>query len=103
MLIRPLKVPPSLLLVLAFCAFLGWHFRHAPLPADSAPAPLLPPPAPPSPPEEVKSHLAAEKKEPQVALVTFITDERSYVHIALRTKDRKHQPSCNGSIHSYPG
>lgn len=69
---RSLKVSPSLILFLIFCAFLGWNFSQSPLP-DPAPRP------PPSKPEE--------KKPSRIALVTFVTEQRSYLYLSLRSKD----------------
>jgi mannan polymerase II complex MNN10 subunit len=71
MLMRSLKVPPSLLLILAFCVFLGIHFSQISLPTQPVPA------------------LSLEKKAPRIALVTFVTEERSYLHLALKSKNRE--------------
>lgn len=114
MLVRSLRVPPSLLLFLLFCGFLGWHFSGAPLPDPAPPAPRPPPPA--SKPVEHKpapekkhqevldaqkpthTHAAAKKPAPsskkplRIALVTFVTEERSYLHISLKSKDRTWHP-----------
>jgi mannan polymerase II complex MNN10 subunit len=113
MLVRSLRVPPSLLLFVLFCGFLGWHFSEAPLPNPAPPAAPRPP-QPASPPaehnpvpeKEKKKHqevldapkstpTAAKKPAPpsakrplRVALVTFVTEERSYLHISLKSKDR---------------
>ncbi|KAF1969156.1 hypothetical protein BU23DRAFT_243691 [Bimuria novae-zelandiae CBS 107.79] len=106
MLLRPLRVPPSLLLFLLFCAFLGWHYSKSPLPD---PAPALRPQSPPAqnkptsapgkkPQEVLDDHkvLPATEKKPappaakkplRIALVTFVTEERSYIHISLKSKD----------------
>lgn len=70
MLMRNVKVPPSLLLVVVFLVFLGVHFSQTQPPAQ---------PRPPPP----------EKKAPRIALVTFVTEERSYLHLALKSKNRK--------------
>ncbi|KAH9879100.1 hypothetical protein J1614_002535 [Plenodomus biglobosus] len=69
MLIRSLKVPPSLFLALIFLAFFGWQLCQGPS--------HEPPPAPP--PEPVK-------KAPRVAIMTFVTEERSYLHLSLKNK-----------------
>jgi mannan polymerase II complex MNN10 subunit len=70
MLMRTLKVPSSLLLILVFCVFLGIHFSQIPLPTQPGPAP-------------------PEKKAPRIAVVTFVTEERSYLHLALKSKNRE--------------
>ena len=71
MLMRSLKVPPSLLFILCFLVLLGFHFSQVPPPKE--------PPRPPPP----------EKKVPRIALVTFVTEERSYLHLALKSKNRE--------------
>lgn len=121
MLVRSLKIPPSLLLLLLFCGLLVWQFREAPLDPVSAPQsrPPLPPPVDDKPaPAPAKKHQAVlnepepkpkpkpkskpeplpaaakkpatttAKKPMRVALVTFVTEERSYLHISLKSKDR---------------
>jgi mannan polymerase II complex MNN10 subunit len=76
MLTRAVRVPPVLLLLLlVVCAFLGWQFRQHP----SAIAPLALPKVDPTTGTQV----------PRIALVTFITDEKSYIHLSLKNKDRK--------------
>ncbi|KAJ4345366.1 uncharacterized protein N0V89_011496 [Didymosphaeria variabile] len=99
MLVRSLRIPPTLLLLLVFSGFLGWHFSQSPLP-DLAPAPRPPPPPPaerkPATAVEKKPSAAVVKQKPapaspkkplRVALVTFVTEERSYLHISLKSKD----------------
>jgi mannan polymerase II complex MNN10 subunit len=71
MLMRPLKVPPSLLLVIVFCVFLAIHFSPISLPTQPSPGP------------------SSERKAPRIALVTFVTEERSYLHLALKSKNRE--------------
>jgi hypothetical protein len=84
MLMRSLKVPPSVLLILGFLLFLGLHFSQVPLP----PQPVRPPPP--------------EKKTPRIALVTFVTEERSYLHLALKSKNREFPAFlARGCVHSY--
>ncbi|KAF9736153.1 hypothetical protein PMIN06_003784 [Paraphaeosphaeria minitans] len=106
MLVRSLKIPPTLLLFLIFCGFLGWHFSQSPL-HDPAPAPGPPPPSAerkPAPAVEKKPSAASIAQKPapvgttkpvsvdpkkplRVALVTFVTDQNSYIHISLKSKD----------------
>ncbi|KAH7399353.1 galactosyl transferase GMA12/MNN10 family-domain-containing protein [Pyrenochaeta sp. MPI-SDFR-AT-0127] len=74
MLIRSLRrVPPSLLLLLVFLVFFGWQLSQGP--SHEAPPP------PPAPPAEV------EKKVPKIALMTFVTEQRSYLYLSLKNKD----------------
>ena len=86
------RLPLSFVLLLAFLAFLGWELnqgiRHEehPLPPSPPPPPPPPPPAPIEP--EQKPHVE-EKKPLRLALVTFVTEQRSYLYLSLRNKDRK--------------
>lgn len=107
MLVKSLKASPSVLLFLVFCAFFGLQLSRGPI--DGPP----PPPAPPEPaPEEAKESPAppplpeapAPPKAPRIAVVTFITDQKSYIHISLKNKDRKlcmHDGSMQYLIESY--
>ena len=40
-------------------------------------------------PAEAPAEAAAERKMPRIALMTFVTEERSYHHLSLKNKDRK--------------
>ncbi|KAJ4372322.1 hypothetical protein N0V83_004096 [Neocucurbitaria cava] len=76
MLIRSLRrVPPSLLLLLVFLAFFGWQLSQGPnhefLPT-SAPTPA-----------------DTDTRPPRIAIVTFVTEQRSYLYLSLKNKDRK--------------
>ncbi|KAF1833029.1 hypothetical protein BDW02DRAFT_640353 [Decorospora gaudefroyi] len=74
MLIRSLRtIPPSFVLVLLFLSFLGWHLSHGPTHEDLP----SPPPAP----------VEAEPKKPRIAIVTFVTEQRSYLHLSLKNHD----------------
>lgn len=89
MLIRSARrLPPSLVLMLVFLAFLGWELsqgmRHEEHPLPASP----PPPAPALVEPEQRPHVE-EKKPPRLALVTFVTEQRSYLYLSLRNKDRK--------------
>ncbi|ENI01152.1 glycosyltransferase family 34 protein [Bipolaris maydis ATCC 48331] len=81
------RLPPSLVLLLAFLAFLGWELnqgmRHEERPLPSSP----PPPPPPAPVEPEQKPHGEEKKPPRLALVTFVTEQRSYLYLSLRNKD----------------
>ncbi|KAI8940135.1 hypothetical protein NX059_003848 [Plenodomus lindquistii] len=70
MLTRSLRVPPSLYLALILLAFFGWQLCQGP--THEAP------PAPPAPP--------AQKKAPRVAIMTFVTEQRSYLYLSLKNK-----------------
>jgi mannan polymerase II complex MNN10 subunit len=76
MLARSVRVPPVLILFLVVCALLGWQLSQHP----SGPSPLT-----------ATSNIdpITGKPIPRIALVTFITDEKSYIHISLKNKDRK--------------
>jgi mannan polymerase II complex MNN10 subunit len=78
MLVRTLKVPPSLLLLIVFLAFFGWQLsqgtRHEVGPVGT----------------QVIPQSGGEKPAPRIALMTFVTDQRSYLHLSLQNKDRKH-------------
>jgi mannan polymerase II complex MNN10 subunit len=80
------KIPPSLVLLLAFLVFLGWQLSQGPSHEEAPPPP--PPPAPAPVEAEPKAH-EEEKKPLRVAVVTFVTDQRSYLHLSLKNKDRK--------------
>jgi mannan polymerase II complex MNN10 subunit len=89
MLIRSLRgVPPSLVLLLFFLAFLGWQLSQGPKHEEQPP--LLPPPPPPPAPVEEKPNAPAEVKPPRIAVMTFVTDQRSYLHLSLKNHDRRH-------------
>lgn len=78
MLVRALKIPPAFLFLLVFLAFFGWQLSQGPShekgPVDMAPVPAEAP---------------AKQKTPRIALMTFVTEERSYHHLSLKSKDRK--------------
>jgi len=76
MLLRSFKLPPSLLLLIVFLAFFGWQLsqgtRHENAPVGSQVIPQ-----------------SGGKQAPRIALMTFVTDQRSYLHLSLKNKDRK--------------
>ena len=88
MLVKSLRANPSILLFLLFCALFGYHLGTGsgsslplpPPPPPPAPEPAGegPPPPPPPPPEP---------RAPRIAVVTFITDQKSYIHLSLKNKD----------------
>lgn len=77
MLLRSFKIPPSLLFLILFLAFFGWQLgqgtNHEEGPVDSEVIPL----------EE------GERQGPRIALMTFVTEQRSYLHQVLKNKDRE--------------
>jgi len=79
MLVRSLKIPPAFLFLLVFLAFFGWQLSQGPsheeTPIDKSPVPVEGGPV--------------ENKTPRIALMTFVTEERSYHHLSLKSKDRK--------------
>jgi mannan polymerase II complex MNN10 subunit len=87
MLIRSLRgIPPSLVLLLFFLAFLGWQLNQGPKHEEQPLPPPSPPPPPPPAPAEEKP---VEDKPPRIAVMTFVTDQRSYLHTSLKNHDRK--------------
>jgi len=76
MLIRSARqIPPSLLVLLVFLVFLGWQLSQGPSHEE--------PPPPPPPPAK------GDNRPSRIAVVTFVTDQRSYLHLSLKNKDRK--------------
>lgn len=82
MLIRTHKLPPAFLVLLVFLAFFGWQLSQGPS-HEEASVSMSPMPA------EAPAEVPAERKMPRVALMTFVTEERSYHHLSLKNKDRK--------------
>ncbi|KAF2650155.1 glycosyltransferase family 34 protein [Lophiostoma macrostomum CBS 122681] len=107
MLVKSLKLSPGILLGTIFLVWFGWHLSHGvpfgdPIPAElppgmeepSPPPPPPPPPEEPPPPEAPPSEPPPPEapppdppKPPRIAIVTFITDEKSYIHLSLKNKD----------------
>ncbi|ORX95314.1 galactosyl transferase GMA12/MNN10 family-domain-containing protein [Clohesyomyces aquaticus] len=73
MLFRSLRISPSVALFLLFCAFLGWQLSHGPIAGQP-----IDPPGPGA---------ASPRQTPRIAIVTLITQEKSYIHMSLRNKD----------------
>jgi hypothetical protein len=89
MLLRSFKVPPTLLLGILFLAFFGWQLsqgtKHEESPVGSEAIPQ---------PEGERRPAA-----PRIALMTFVTEQRSYLYQSLRNKDRKHpRAPCSLSL-----
>ena len=82
------KIPPSFVLLLVFLVFLGWQLSQGPSHEELPPPPPPDVPAPPPVEAEQKPH-EEEKKPLRIAIVTFVTDQRSYLHLSLKNKDRK--------------
>ncbi|KAF2792236.1 glycosyltransferase family 34 protein [Melanomma pulvis-pyrius CBS 109.77] len=76
MLVRSLRVSPAILVFLALCAFLGWQFRQGHSLAAHQLSDL-----------SLTKDDSSSSKRPRIAVVTFITDEKSYVHTSLKNKD----------------
>jgi mannan polymerase II complex MNN10 subunit len=85
MLVRALKIPPAVLFLLVFLIFFGWQLSQGPS-HEEGPVSMAPVPA------EAPAERPAEKKTPRIAVVTFVTEERSYHHISLKSKDRSSNP-----------
>lgn len=83
MLVKSLRVNPSVVFFLIFCALFGWHLSNGSQSHDESIP--LPPQDPPPPPDE-----PVKPKAPRIAVVTFVTDQRSYIHLSLQNKDRKY-------------
>lgn len=79
MLVRSLKIPPAFLLLLVFLAFFGWQLCQGPSHEES-PIDMSAVPAEGGP---------VENRTPRIALMTFVTEERSYHHLSLKSKDRR--------------
>ncbi|KZM25361.1 uncharacterized protein EKO05_0000647 [Ascochyta rabiei] len=73
MLIRLLKIPRSLVLLLAILAFFTWQLSQGSShePTDASP----------------RAPGKANKKTARIALMTFVTEQRSYLHLSLKNKD----------------
>ena len=85
MLVRTLKIPPAVLFLLVFLAFFGWQLCQGPS-HEEGPVSMAPVPA------DAPVEQADENKTPRIAVVTFVTEERSYHHISLKSKDRESDP-----------
>jgi mannan polymerase II complex MNN10 subunit len=117
MLVKSLKLSPSIILCLGFLVWFGWHLSHGipfgdPIPAERPPEPPAPQDEAPKPPEpappEEPPHVEAPPPEApppeppkptRIAVVTFITDEKSYIHLSLKNKDRESVKSLESSIY----
>ncbi|KAF2270453.1 hypothetical protein CC78DRAFT_133154 [Lojkania enalia] len=75
MIARSMRTQPWLWVFLCFCAFLGWHISGggSPIPAQ--------------PIQTSDQAVQSSEKTPRIAIVTFITDQKSYLHISLKNKD----------------
>lgn len=79
MLARSLRVPPAFVCLLVFLAFFGWQLSQGPSHEEGSVS--MAPIAADAP--------AEQQKKPRVALMTFVTEERSYHHLSLKSKDRE--------------
>ncbi|KAF9699437.1 hypothetical protein EKO04_002394 [Ascochyta lentis] len=80
MLVRSLKIPPAFLFLLVFLALFGWQLSQGPS-HEEAPINMSPVPA------EAPAEAPPEQRMPRIALMTFVTEERSYHHLSLKSKD----------------
>lgn len=84
MLVRSLKIPPASVLLLLFLGFFGWQLCQGPT-HESDPVGTATTPA------QQQENASPEKKAAHIAIMTFVTDERSYNHISLKNKDREYR------------
>jgi mannan polymerase II complex MNN10 subunit len=77
MLLRSLKLPPSLLLLIVCLAFFGWQLSKGTLSENG------------SLDTQFIQQNEGGNRAPRIALMTFVTDQRSYLHLSLKNKDRK--------------
>lgn len=80
MLARSIRVPPPVVILLVLCFLLGYQFSRSSLPGPCAPS------APP--PDSLPAAKPAQTNGPRIALVTFVTEQNSYMHASLRGKSR---------------
>ena len=73
MLARKLSNPPLIAILLVTLIFLLWSINWSNL--ASSTASMIP--------------KSAGQRHNRIAIVTFITDQKSYIHLSLRNKDRK--------------
>ena len=80
MLTRSLKVSPSLLLLIILLAFCGWQLSQGQGPQLQRVGGAL----------GFQSSPQAERTgKPRIAVMTFVTGQKSYLHLSLKSKDRK--------------
>jgi len=77
------KIPPSLALLLVFLVFLGWQLSQGPSHEELSPPASAPEGEPP-----------VEQKKPRIAVVTFTTQQQSYIHLSMKNKDRECSLIC---------
>jgi mannan polymerase II complex MNN10 subunit len=77
MLVRSLKIPPVFVLLLMLLGFFGWQLCYGPTHEAPVGTALTP----------------AQQNAPRIAIMTFVTDERSYNQISLKNKDREYRRS----------
>ncbi|RMZ66716.1 galactosyl transferase GMA12 MNN10 family-domain-containing [Pyrenophora seminiperda CCB06] len=75
------KIPPALVLLLFFLALLGWQLCQGTSHEE------LPPPPPPPAPEQEPPVEQVEQRKPRIAVVTFTTQQQSYLHLSMKNKD----------------
>jgi mannan polymerase II complex MNN10 subunit len=77
MLTRSLRLSPSFLLIILVLALFVWQLNKEPGEERCLRNQVLPQDA------------IVEKEGPRIALMTFVTNQRSYLHLSLQNKDRK--------------
>lgn len=76
MLLRSVRgIPLALIFVIFFLSFFGWQLCQGSYHESSS---VL-----------TAQNEEARKKPLRVALMTFVTEQRSYLHLSLKNKDRK--------------
>lgn len=83
MLARSLQKQPTLWLFLLFCGFLYYQFSKDPTDTSLAGLDAF---------TSMDAPAKAPSKSPNIAIITFITQNPSYLHLSLKNKDRK----CSG-------
>jgi mannan polymerase II complex MNN10 subunit len=85
MLLRSFRsIPPSLLLLILFLAFFGWQLSQGTKHEEGEVGSQVIP--------QEDNEGTEQKRTPRIALMTFVTEQRSYLHLSLKNKDRKHMP-----------
>lgn len=77
---QSLRASPAVLCFLLFCLFLGYQLSNGTPPRQTGD-------------EDKKANAPQEQSQPQpkkprIGIVTFITDQKSYLHLSLKNKDR---------------
>ncbi|CAI6332481.1 unnamed protein product [Periconia digitata] len=79
MISRSIRAPPSLILLLALCFFLGYQFSRSPFVPTTALCA--------SPSDSTSIAEPGRANGPRIAIVTFVTSEYSYMYTSLKGKN----------------